>query len=329
MEKKIRKFSEKIVEKSNEAREKAREVRKRGILRKVEEEELNETFTGVDGGLIVKKFHGLTIVLTRACAASINYESSKAKSTEYYPKASPEIELYSLPPAQGDNKPSLIRASKEIETAIRSMNNVEMDYLLLDGSIIPRPADKPKENSNTITVYKQLIEKYKELFQTAREKQVQVIGVVEDTKARKLAGRMGADLLDTVLLDYALEPKERTKTFPYSDRPEEHPVLTSFPRETSDRIKVMYLKAVEEDRPLRIEYLSRKGTEEEADEIAGKILKISRISRGYSYPAPVIEADLRAKLTEKETQSITDRIKMYAGNNASLLEERRNTRPFK
>lgn len=329
MEKKIRKFSEKIVEKSNEAREKAREVRKRGILRKVEEEELNETFTGVDGGLIIKKFHGLTIVLTRACAASINYKSSKAKSTEYHPKPSPEIELHSIPPAQGDNKPSLIRASKEIETAVCSMNNLEMDYILLDGSIIPRPADKPKENSKTVTIYKQLIEKYKELFQTAREKQVQVIGVVEDTKARKLAGKMGADMLDTVLLNYTLKPKERTKTFPYSDRPEEHPVLTSFPRETSDKIKVMYLKAVEEDRPLRIEYLSRKGTEEEADEIAGKILKISRISRGYSYPAPIIEADLRAKLTEKEAQSITDRIKMYAGNNASLLEERRNTRPFK
>ncbi len=327
MDQEIEDISRKISEESRRIREEAERLRgKRELIHEVDEGDLNCSFTGVDGGLIVKKFHGIHMVVTRAYAARMSYSENKLKEVNYFPNLNRKMKLYPSEPNDSNKKPSLLRALEEVDTAIKSIRDTKTDYLLMDGSIVPRPSDKPRAEKEAETVYKRLIEKYQELFTLSQKEGVQVVGVVEDSKARVISAREGIDTIDTVLLNYVLRSGERTETFSYSRDVSNHPVLRSFPREISEKIKGTYLKVVEEDRPLRIEYLE---SFKEPSEITRDLNAVSKVSRDYSYPAPLIEADLRAKLTEKEASMIVDRVRSRVGEDSLLMDERRNKRPFK
>ncbi len=325
----IENLSRKIEEQAQKTRVKAEEIRSQDELTiKVNEEPYTGKVTGVDGGLVKKDLHGLQVIITRACAVQMNYREGKLQEHSYFPGPSPVPTIYSAEEERRTKKASLYRAKTEIETAINSIKEGNPDMLILDGSIVPSPSDKPGEEADESEkeLYQELIDRYSQLFTESLEKGVQLIGAVEDSKSRKISKEHGEDTLDTVLLNYVLKENERTTKFNYSDEPGNHPVLSDFSPEKRNKVKAMYLKPVEQDNPLRIEYLENHM---EPGEIAETLNHLSKISRNYSYPAPIIEADLHAKITREEAESVVDEIKTHTGEETLLMERRRDKRPFK
>lgn len=321
-------LSKKIRTEARHTRKRAEEIReKEGVVQEVEEERFTGKLIGVDGGLITKSLHGIDLIITRACAVNMRYEDGKLDDYSYFPGPNPQLKTYSADPTRGTKQSNLLRSVTEIETALKSLKKYPCDYLLLDGSITPSPTDKPNiENEEERKRYLELIDKYVELYRAALDQAVQVVGVVEDSKSRKIARVHGEDMLDSVLLHYVLNGKERTHEFNYSDQPGNHPVLSDFPPEIRNKMKAMYLKPSENDRPLRIEYIS--GIKQKED-VSAMINYLSTISTDYSYPAPLIEADLHAKLSREEFESIIDELKALVGEEPLLMERRRDKRPFK
>jgi len=328
MDREIEKLSERLEREEISLKEKANEIKEDGkISMDISKEKLDLSVSGVDGGFSRKKLRGIELVITRSCLVEMKYEDNKLINHSYFPDSNPSPNLYSYDiREENSKKPQILRMNEEITTALKYINgDPNVDMLILDGSIVPNPHNKPKESSEERENYYLLVKKYEELFRKSLDKGIQLIGAVEDSKSRKVSKKKGVNSLDNILLHHVLDKGQRTPEFNYSDEPGKHPVLSDFSMDISNRIKFMYLKPVEEDTPLRIEYLS--GTMN-SEKIASVVQEVSKISNSYSYPVPLMEADLHAKLTEKETDLIIRRIKNQAGENPVLMEKRRNTRPF-
>jgi hypothetical protein len=72
----------------------------------------------------------------------------------------------------------------------------------------------------------------------------------------------------------------------------------------------------------------------EAEVICGTANKIAALvlatvcNSSYGFPAPLIEADIRAKLTEDEAGGIYEQITDSVGAMSGLIKLRREQRPF-
>ncbi|MCX6769518.1 MAG: hypothetical protein NT051_02440 [Candidatus Micrarchaeota archaeon] len=123
-----------------------------------------------------------------------------------------------------------------------------------------------------------------------------------------------------------LEEGERTCAFTYSSASTKHPILGDL-GSWSEKILSFYLKPVQGDRPLRVEFLSGQKT---FGEIASLIHSLSCIHKSYAYPAILIEADLRAALSPDDFERAYGSLFSRLGKNSpSLMRLRRNTRPFR
>ncbi|MEM5855696.1 MAG: DNA double-strand break repair nuclease NurA [Candidatus Aenigmatarchaeota archaeon] len=187
-----------------------------------------------------------------------------------------------------------------------------------------------------------MIEAYKRLFLTAEENGTILAGVIEDSRGTRFCEILGEKLSllpeirearvllektkDTNLLTYALNYGERTFAFSYSSEPEKHPILKEF-GETGKKIFSFYLKAAEFDRPIRIDFLASLNASALANKISSVLLAICNSST-YAFPSVLIEADLRARLSEREIEEFGLDLKSKLGNLASMFELRRRERPF-
>src|SRR3989344_3602755 len=94
-----------------------------------------------------------------------------------------------------------------------------------------------------------------------------------------------------------------------------------------EKIYTVYIKSVDYDRPLRIDFFSDKEKlNKNTKNITEIIYKISKHNRNYSYPSVLVEADARAKLTEVEIEHFKSALAEKLGNNPTLLELRREGR---
>ncbi|MCD6229551.1 MAG: DNA double-strand break repair nuclease NurA [Candidatus Diapherotrites archaeon] len=270
------------------------------LFNTIKNEPKNMTVAGVDGGLHLRRFHGADLILTRAAAAIFSIENQKLKKTRYSPELIPQPKPYCLTNAL-DSEESMISASihrlrEEITTAICVAEKENVELLLLDGSIFPQNADKPRAGSKLNTEYNSLLSLYEKLYKTCEKTNTTLAGIVEDSRgtifcttlvedhAKKLEEKNKATALkltgnkktietstDTTLLFFAMKKKQYTTPQPYSKDPRKHPVLKDFPKEIPEKIKVSYLKNSEFDRPLRIEFMlnDSKGTGKGKEECIG------------------------------------------------------------
>ncbi len=294
----------------------------------------------VDGGISQSSYHGLDIILVRAVAVIAEY-SDKLENITYYPDAfpSPDIEIVSDPFSDEEFvlKTSLVRQKKEVETAIEAAKKFSPDLILLDGSIVPHPSIKPSKNSKTYQNYLQLIEKFKELYSLPYP----LVGTSEDSRGRKFCNIVSEKILskidspiipelkkilsgtrDTNLLFHVLEPGERTCVFRYGET-----VVTEDLGEHSRNIYSFYMRPAEFDRPIRVDFYAKKDPVEEANNIASIISSLYCHS-SYGYPAPLVEADLRAKLKENDVEMVHGQLIDKIGLIPSLFKLRRESRPF-
>jgi hypothetical protein len=310
--------------------------------------ELNDKVSvlGVDGGIVKQSLHGLDLMLLRATGVNFIYDNGKLDGVFYYPSPNsfpePRAIVETLSNIEFNLCSNVERQITEVNTTIEAMEKMKPDIVFMDGSIFPQYVFKP-ENHGLKGTYKELIKCYKELYKKSKNMKVMLAGVVEDSRSSKFSEMVNKRILegmrtelskelksilektkDSNLLFYTLEKGERTCIFKsFSDG---NMVLKEF-RGFEKNLFSFYIKTVEFDRPIRVDFLGNGNELDVADKISPVLLNTAGHSR-YGIPAVLIEADQRAKLSEKDLEMFYADLISKVGNISSLFKMRREMRPF-
>lgn len=335
---KIRQAAEHIRAMENSLREKAGQLRASDhIFREALEKELvlpvseiraDGSVAAVDGGLLAQEMHGTDLVIARAVGAVFEYKNSELVSHEYLPNAFPEPDYeinIGLDEREAMAFRSLFRLRKEIECAIDILEKKNPKYLMIDGSLLPLTADKPPDESDIAYEYQNVVRLYRKLYTAAKEKNCGLLGIIKDSRSKRFVDIAKTVLdvhsSDSVFLSHLLREGERTFAFRYTSDAKRHPITRDFGGD-AENVNAMYIKPVEGDRPLRVEFLGS-----DFNGIASLVYSLSKINRTYAYPAILIEADLRAALDPLELERAQKALAMQSG--MGVLPLRRNSRPFR
>jgi len=276
----------------------------------------------VDASIISQEFHSFDLIITKTVGAIFTYENGKLIHNEYVPSPFPREKINiigSTDLMELNQIKTMIRLREEIELAIKI--GEKCDLLLMDGSLVPLPGDKPTSEQMKME-YEKLIEKYLELFSKYKDK---IVGVVKDSRSKRFIEHYGekfnfeieTNITDSSLLDIVLEKGEITKEISYAKDAKTNQILKDL-LPFSEEIKVVYLKAGKYDRPIRVEYFTNKN---------GELMSLCGINDKYTYPAILIDVDLRALMDVRDVERILKDIELSPYLDNKLL--RRNMRPFR
>ena len=325
------------------------EIMDEKIINSIPNEPLKDiSALGVDGGIVKHSYHGLDLILLRSVGVNFEYKDGKLGDVDYYPNSSPLPTPKIIFDSFSDNELNFCynfeRQIMEIKSTIGAIEEFKPDIVLLDGSIIPHYIPKP-DNPILLEYYNNLIKTYKSLFELATKENIILAGVIEDSRGvkfcdiimRRIISQTDSDISkelklilektrDSNILYYALNKGERTCVFNYSKNPKIHPVLREF-EEMNKAFYSFYIKTVEFDRPLRIDFLSSGKDSNIVNKLSTLLIQTSGHS-GYGLPAVLIEADQRAKLSEKDLDMFYSDLVNKIGNVSTLFKMRRELRPF-
>jgi hypothetical protein len=318
----------------------------RGLVQTVPQEPFTGSLVAVDGSIVAQELHALDLLLLRSVAVRFDYRNGELCGHEYWPSAMPQPEVWaehSLQSHEFNWVKNLKRLNSEISCALESAKEFKPQAVLLDGSIVPQVGDRPSQDSGAYPMYQQLVQNFQDLYGWCSENGVLLAGVIKDSRGRhflglvkklypELAGQFAPAIEatnDTTFLYGFLKPGTRTSAFKYSSSTSEELVLRDL-GEYSKRVASFYLRAVELDRPLRVDFLLPPG----ADQLtimraASVVYSLSCNNRAYGYPAALIEADLRAVLEERELEFAYDQLFIKTGWKPDLFKLRRDSRPFR
>jgi len=322
------------------------EIPEEKIIIPVKEAEKDISVVGVDGGIAKASLHGLDIIAYRAVGVNFVYKNGSIAKIDYHPSSMPEPDRITIIEALSEIDLSycfnFIRQIKEIEIALESLKKFKPDMLLLDGSVIPHYVTKP-ENDFAKEYYKKLIEKYREFFEETQN--TIVAGVIEDSRGNKFSDilvrrvfrflqdalpKESADIIgkarDSDVLHHMLKKFERTCIFNYTQDPQHHPIIKEFSK-MADKFMSFYVRTVEFDRPIRVDFIANGNPAEIANKISGFLIATSGHA-GYGLPAVLIEADQRAKLSHDDLEAFYQDLINKAGNISIVFRLRRENRPF-
>ncbi|MBI4406468.1 DNA double-strand break repair nuclease NurA [Candidatus Micrarchaeota archaeon] len=268
------------------------------------------TVAAVDSGFSSKSFVSLDVLLVRSVATIFYYRENELVSCCYFPSRVPGIDVSHALLSEGESNwfKSLSRLSAELACAVQVAKVHSPSLLLVDGSLLPHPSDKPSQASSLYTDYLHVCSLFEELVSTCGER---LVGIVKDSRSQKLCNALKTEFgvslppSDEFVADCLLDNNQRTKCFSVSD--------------PDSSVHCFYMKAGA--LPFRVEFVSRS-PEETASRIAGSLAPLS--SR-FGYPAVLIEADMRAALTPGEIGAVFDSLESRA--RSFLL--RKDSRPFR
>lgn len=305
------------------------------FLRDVRPEELNFSVAGVDSSIIGQEFMTADLVMVRAIATIMRYEGNSKKSSSYSPSISPEPKFRiseGLDAHEVNWHKSLVRLQEEYGLAYSIAEGGLADFILMDGSIIPLALDRPSEDSQLYEDYLVLVKTVAGLFRLCMEKGILIAGMAKDSRGKRIlelfrslhpekAGAFGND----VSLLYELMPAcTRTSIVGYenpdSARQGKNLILRDIEKAGfSGTVNVYYQRVSMQDKPIRIEIINS-----DPDSVAGKIHSLCSISRRYTYPAVLIDADLRAKVEPRDLDRLIRVLTLEL-----LQGMRRRNRPFR
>lgn len=315
---------------------------------------------GVDGGFLKKEYHSAGLILRRAVAVAFKFDKDfKLTETNYFPNRRPLPEPVMTGPELAENEFSLLAGLKreecELQTALAAIEKFSPNVLVRDGSIILYPGNAIEKGSQIYEEYKKVIGLFTQLYKTCKEKNILLVGAVEDSRGKRYCGILKNEIIptiagfeniskdvktkientknvldittDTLFLYHMLNVGERTAALDYSTT-SDLPIIADL-AEFRKNIYVSYIKAAEFDRPLRLDFFAEpEKLQDTTDKITAIIFQISNQNRLYSYPSVLIEADARAKLSEDEIDYFKAAIAEKLGRNPVLFELRRELRPF-
>jgi len=311
---------------------------------------LNCSVAGVDSGFVSKKLSFIDLVLIKTAGAIFTYTNGDLKKSEYYPSPfsfpQPVLLKSGLEKDEEMQSISLIRLEEEIKCDIEIIKKFKPKYLFIDGSIVPQYQDKPRKESGINEEYHSIVSLFEKLYKVAEENNCNLIACVEDSRGTRFRQILQEEILpihkskidtsllnstfDASLLDFYLNEGERTFAFPYTDNIENHAILKDYNPHWAGSVFVFYLKCSTFDKPLRVEFISPNGKnknelKEKATELAEVVYSLSSLHKEYSFPSVLIEADLRAGLSEQEVNVVYQRLIDKLG---TKIRMRRTNRPF-
>ncbi|MFH7882350.1 MAG: DNA double-strand break repair nuclease NurA, partial [Candidatus Aenigmatarchaeota archaeon] len=327
-----------------------REILEEKIIQAMEKISLDDLcVAGIDGGLVSHSFHGIDVMLLRAVGVIFYFKNSKIKKVDYWPDSLPSfvprVIFDPFTDIELEVNSNFERQIVEVKNAVEVIRNFKPDIVFLDGSIVPHYVERPVEHSMLFPTYQKLLESYLELFYEAERNETILAGIIEDSRGTRFCEIANQRILsrlkeiepeiklllnrtiDSNLLTYTLNLGERTLVFKYSSFPEQHPILKEFGGKIANSIFSFYLKTAEFDRPIRVDFLGEKEFIKKANFISSVILALCGHSN-YGIPSVLIEADQRARLSEKDLEIFYNDLVAKTGNLAALFLQRREQRPF-
>lgn len=289
---------------------------------------------GVDGGMLKEQYHGLDLILLRAVGVYFEYSGGKLAKHAYYPSENPAPEPTTILDAESEMDfllaANILRPKREFETALEAVRKFRPDALIMHGSIVPHPANRAGEGSPLRKTYLEMLQAYRALYEFCLKEGILLLGVVEDSRDNGFySGIRDApptNCRDTAILFDALAEGERTCALGHAGTSQ---LGEGGLGKLARQVHSFYLKAVEFDRPLKVDFLSEEGkVAETAARVAALVYNTSRFNRSYALPTVTIEADARAKLKEEDLELLFQQISDRAGASPLSLALRRKQRPF-
>ncbi len=311
------------------------------IVANVEKTQANGTLAAVDSGFSTKQFLSMDVMLLRSVSTIFTYENCKLASTDYFPNRVPGISIhYGVFSDQSESTcfKSLTRLNAEISCAVQTVNVFKPSMLLIDGSLLPLPSDKPPENSSLSLLYSETIALYSDLFKACAENNCELVGVCKDSRSQRLCNLLSENNKvdfpipnDEFVTDLLLDPFQRTLCFSHSNAPNNAGAVSDVP--WSELVNCFYMKAGD-SLPFRVEFIlpnannekennGKENLEKAASLIASSLA--SFCSPQFGYPSILIEVDMRASLKPGEISTLFASLEHQA--NALIL--RSNSRPFR
>ncbi|MDN5358500.1 MAG: hypothetical protein PWP76_343 [Candidatus Diapherotrites archaeon] len=330
----LEELARRIVSREEDRRSKALAIRKEheDFFVRVDPAVVSGRFGAVDGGLLSEEYQGFELIIVRAVGVRYTYENGTLTGVDYYPSAMPDprIFTYDMPVEEENVGPlrSLTRLLVEIGTALDFVKNVEMNYLFLDGSILPQLVDKPRGGSSELKdLYSEVLERYRKLYAECKRRGVVLAGIVKDSKGNRVASYLGGPhLRDSVWLKYAMNVGEMTTPIPYADRPEDQATLQDLGEEIAKNVWVFYMKASDYDRPFRVEFYAEGP--DLGYHLASLLLPLSSVNRTFTIPPFLLEADVRARLAKRSMAYIREYLEKRLGVEYNLFRMRGSNKPF-
>jgi hypothetical protein len=296
------------------------QIKEEKIIIPVDSMQMNSKIAGVGIDLVKKSFHGAELMFLRSMAAISSYKDNQVLSTEYYPEDMPNPDVRTVPEifsyTEIETDKTVERLIKEISIVREAIEKFEPDSIFLNGPLIPDNI-VISEESLLYERYKQLIDNYNKLFDSLKNKKTVLAGIVQDSRGTRFCEVLNNIFLahihpntpielkivlnksnDVNLLNYVLQKNERSFVFPYSSKLD-HPILEEI--NERNNIFVFYLRTSEFDKPIRIEFFSNDPVDL-ANRIASILLANYEISN-HSMPSVIMEANQKAKLSDKDTET--------------------------
>jgi hypothetical protein len=332
------------------------------FIRKIEATSLSGLrIAGIDGGLVRRRFRSMDLILIRGIAVVFQFGSEEGPTVDFFPDPFPEPQIrpmmLTLSGTELDQLASLERVAAELRVTLAVLDEYRADLILVDGSLFYHPRDRPQSGSIVYEKFQEVLSLYKQLYNKVRRKGTTLVGIVKDSRSTRVTNILG-DILPHILrdpaifemiqgvdyrwllkisrdcdiLDTFLEEGERSFIFRYSSELQNNTnSLTDDLLNWASSIWVTYLKTARDDLPLRIEILADGDSEEDVwkiDKALAAILPLSWQHPEYGIPAPILEADTRAKISANETNMVIDRLMALSGLTYTTFEKRRSRNPF-
>ncbi|MFW9845713.1 MAG: DNA double-strand break repair nuclease NurA, partial [Candidatus Thorarchaeota archaeon] len=157
---------------------------------------------GIDGGLIRRRFRSMDLIITRGVAVVFQFGPKEGPSVDFFPSAFPEPKIrpvmLTLPGPELDQLASLERVAAELRVTLSILDDYIVDLILVDGSLIYHPRDRPNSGSAAYEKFQEVIALYRQLYNKTRKKGTNLVGVVKDSRSTRVVNIL-SDILPHVL----------------------------------------------------------------------------------------------------------------------------------
>ncbi len=279
--------------------------------------EVSGVVAAVDSGFSSRQFLSLDVMLLRSMSCIFTYEKNNLVESVYFPNRVPGISVHYgvfSDPTDSSCFKSLSRLSAELNCAVQTVKVFKPKLILIDGSLLPLPSDKPSQGSSLSPIFEEVISLYSQLYSACVESNCLLVGIVKDSRSQKLCNLLEKKLAtripvnnDEFLCNLLLKPNEKSLVFPLDTS---HENIHCFYMKTGDGL------------PMRVEFLASGDANEVASSVAGQL---HSLSPQFSYPSILIEVDMRASLMPREISTLFNSLE----SNAKELVLRSNSRPFR
>ncbi|MCY3413288.1 MAG: DNA double-strand break repair nuclease NurA [Candidatus Heimdallarchaeota archaeon] len=303
--------------------------------------------SGVDGGLISEALAGLDLILYRAVGVTFHGIGDKVKAS-YTPNFDPSPNTYIAPSLPSRHEflklSTLYRLLIEYDVAIQTMKSQNPTVLFLDGRVVPQSSDFQdihQQSPQIIKVENAVKEKYRELIQTAFDKNIIICGIIKDSRSRSLCTTLLKEIPDWIQfkgvdssfvkgwrknLEFMLDHNLAEGILEAGERTSWH--IIEGPKWVSPKypFKIIssLVKLVAEDLPIKIEIIYNKQFESSMTIVLGALATLSQHGLPLAIPTIILEADERVKLKGEDLDRVLTEISIAFNIPTSELRKRRN-----